>query len=154
MTMTPCDILSMTPCDILSKGCFSLCRLLSFLFSQRSNNSTPTTRIKESSSSIKHRVLTLSPFFKTEPFDNLGLHNVRCVGANSKVSFQVCSSFNSMVQSRKLPEILTFFKKTVDTLRSEATEYKSFVGICCVRTKPACQHFLQHQNSIALLYLC
>lgn len=40
------------------------------------------------------------------------------------------------------PKFLTFFKKTVDTLRSEATEYKSFVGICCVRTKPACQHFL------------
>lgn len=134
-----------TPCDILSKGCFSLCKLLSFLFSQRSNNSTPTTRPKQSDSSIKHRVLALSPFFlKTEPFDNLGLHNVRCVGANSKVSFQVCSSFNSMVKSRKLPEILTFFKKTVDTLRSGATKYKSFVGICCVRTKPACQHFLWH----------
>lgn len=83
-------------------------------------------------------------FLKTEPFDNLGLHNVRCVGANSKVSFQVCSSFNSMVKSRKLPEILTFFKKTVDTLRSGATKYKSFFGICCVRTKPACQHFLWH----------
>lgn len=91
------------------------------------------------------RCIGLESFFlKTEPFDNLGLHNVRCVGANSKVSFQVCSSFNSMVKSRKLPEILTFFKKTVDTLRSGATKYKSFVGICCVRTKPACQHFLWH----------
>lgn len=132
--------MTMAPCDILSKGCFSLCKLLSFLFSQRSNNQTQTVRLFDQTPSIGLE----SFFLKTEPFDNLGLHNVRCVGANSKVSFQVCSSFNSMVKSRKLPEILTFFKKTVDTLRSGATKYKSFVGICCVRTKPACQHFLWH----------
>lgn len=120
------------------------CCLFCFLKDQTIPLQQPT-RTKQSDSSIKHRVLALSLFFlKTEPFDNLGLHNVRCVGANSKVSFQVCSSFNSMVKSRKLPEILTFFKKTVDTLRSGATKYKSFVGICCVRTKPACQHFLWH----------
>lgn len=112
--------MTMAPCDILSKGCFSLCKLLSFLFSQRSNNSTPTTRPKQSDSSIKHRVLALSLFFlKTEPFDNLGLHNVRCVGANSKVSFQVCSSFNSMVKSRKLPEILTFSRRRSTHLEAE-----------------------------------
>lgn len=105
-----------------------------------SNSQNQTVRLFDQTPSIGLE----SFFLKTEPFDNLGLHNVRCVGANSKVSFQVCSSFNSMVKSRKLPEILTFFKKTVDTLRSGATKYKSFFGICCVRTKPACQHFLWH----------
>lgn len=138
--------MTMAPCDILSKGCLPLCKLLSFLFSQKSNNSTPTTHQNQTVWLFDQTPsIGLESFFlKTEPFDNLGLHNVRCVGANSKVSFQVCSSFNSMVKSRKLPEILTFFKKTVDTLRSGATKYKSFVGICCVRTKTACQHFLWH----------
>lgn len=137
--------MTMAPCDILSKGCFSLCKLLSFLFPQRSNNSTPTARTKQSDSSIKHRVLALSLFFsKLSLLITLGYIMYGVCGANSKVSFQVCSSFNSMVKSRKLPEILTFFKKTVDTLRSGATKYKSFFGICCVRTKPACQHFLWH----------